>query len=367
MGPAFTDSKRYASLYASPQGPGDARPTALQIVKDNDMIGKLTDKVAFVTGGSNGIGVDEVKNLARTGAKVFFTARDHSKGERVRDEILSSLSKEDLEFEPRVEVVTMDLESFDSVKRAAEDFKSRSKTLNILVNNAGEKYQDIHNTSLALTRSSGIANTPFRLINGLESQFVVCHLSHFLLVELLKPMLLESSTPSFNSRVVVLSSGAHSFNDGIYRDYKFEKREYDAFKAYGQAKTCNIWHANAIERKHGSQGLHGISVHPGGIRTGLQASHDPKAAELIEQILQTPDVQRIMMDVEQGSATAVLASIGKEYEGKGGFYMEDCGISDAMPENAKLAAPGYKPWAYDPENEELLWQDSLELLGLKST
>jgi hypothetical protein len=54
MGQSFRDSKRYASVYASPKGPGDARPTALQVVKDNDMIDKLSGKVVLLTGGSNG-------------------------------------------------------------------------------------------------------------------------------------------------------------------------------------------------------------------------------------------------------------------------------------------------------------------------
>lgn len=54
MGQSFQDSKRYASLYASPEGPGDGRPTALQIVKDNDMIDKLSGKTVLLTGGSNG-------------------------------------------------------------------------------------------------------------------------------------------------------------------------------------------------------------------------------------------------------------------------------------------------------------------------
>ena len=137
MAPTFKDSKCYASLYASPNGPGDKRPTALDVIKDNDLVGKWTDKVVLLTGGSNGIGVDQVKNLARTGAKVFFTARDQAKGDRVRDELLAELKSEGMVPEPRIEVVKMNLESFDSVREAAEDFKARSDRLNILVNNAG--------------------------------------------------------------------------------------------------------------------------------------------------------------------------------------------------------------------------------------
>lgn len=102
MGQTFKDSQRYASLHTKPQGPGDNRPTSLQILNDNDVIDRLHDKVFLVTGGSNGLGVDEVKAFARTGARVFFTSRDLAKGERVRDEILKELTDDKLESTPKV-------------------------------------------------------------------------------------------------------------------------------------------------------------------------------------------------------------------------------------------------------------------------
>ena len=39
------------------KGPGDARPTALQIVKDEGMEGTLKGKAVFITGASSGIGI----------------------------------------------------------------------------------------------------------------------------------------------------------------------------------------------------------------------------------------------------------------------------------------------------------------------
>ena len=42
-------------------GAGDARPTAIQIVQDEGLIGKLSDKVFLVTGGNSGIGYETVK------------------------------------------------------------------------------------------------------------------------------------------------------------------------------------------------------------------------------------------------------------------------------------------------------------------
>lgn len=48
--------KRYADSHIDTQGPGDARPTALDIVKDEGMLGKLAGKVILITGASSGIG-----------------------------------------------------------------------------------------------------------------------------------------------------------------------------------------------------------------------------------------------------------------------------------------------------------------------
>jgi hypothetical protein len=94
--------------------------------------------VFLVTGGSNGIGVDEVKSFARAGARVFFTSRDLAKGELVRDKIVRELKDEQPNSTPEVEVIQMDLMKFASVRKAAAEFRSRSDKLNVLVNNAGQ-------------------------------------------------------------------------------------------------------------------------------------------------------------------------------------------------------------------------------------
>jgi len=205
--------------------------------------------------------------------------------------------------------------------------------------------------------------------DGFESQFQVCHLSHFYLFQLLAPVLVKSSSPSFNSRVISLSSLAHHFSSVHVGDYNLEKLQggYNPMIAYAHAKTCNIWFANELERRYGEKGVHGLSLHPGGITgTGLQQSHDPSVLPMLEQALQLEHVQKSMKDVGQGAATTVLAAVGKDYEGVGGVYMEDCGVSPPLPEDAPMGSPGFKAWAYDPEGERRLWDDSLVMVGLKS-
>lgn len=150
--------------------------------------------------------------------------------------------------------------------------------------------------------------------DGFESQFGVNHLSHFLLFEQLKPLLLKSSAPEFNSRVVMVSSVGH-LAGGIYPgSYTFETEEYTPWKAYGQAKTANIYMANEIERRYGSKGLHANSLMPGGIMTGLQAHVD-------EEIKKGWKDFTGMKSQDQGAATTVLAAVGKELEGVGGIYL----------------------------------------------
>lgn len=72
---------RYAKAHENPQGPGDARPTALQVVEDEGFTDKLMDKVFLVTGVSSGIGIETMRALYATGGHVFGTVRNMEKGE----------------------------------------------------------------------------------------------------------------------------------------------------------------------------------------------------------------------------------------------------------------------------------------------
>jgi len=146
--------------------------------------------------------------------------------------------------------------------------------------------------------------TPFsKTMDGFERQFGVNHLAHFLLTSLLLPTLVASSTPDFNSRVVCLTSTAHRYSSVRLDDYNWDTPgAYEPFQAYGQSKTANIWTANYIDRVYGPRGVHALSVHPGGIWTGLQASLAP---EVVAAWKASPDIRNMMQSPEQGAATSV--------------------------------------------------------------
>ncbi len=124
---------RYAAAHADPQGEGDARPTALQLIHDDDLVNKLSDKVMLVTGSSSGIGIETVRALHATGAHIFMQVRDMKRGKEVMDEILASS-----EGKGKLELLEMELDSFKSIKAGVDEFLKKSDKLNVLVNNAGK-------------------------------------------------------------------------------------------------------------------------------------------------------------------------------------------------------------------------------------
>ncbi|EEU48202.1 uncharacterized protein NECHADRAFT_75545 [Fusarium vanettenii 77-13-4] len=325
---------RYAQVHEHPNGPGDSRPTAIQIIQDEDLVGKLSGKVAFITGCSSGIGMETAKALHLAGMTLYLTARNLAKAKTALGDLIDS---------DRVHLLELDLDSLASVRSCAAEFLSKSQTLNILICNAG-----------VMTPPEG------RTKDGFETQFGTNHLAHFLLFNLVQPALLAGTTPSFASRVVVLSSVAHRFGEVNFEDVNFDGG-YDAMAAYAASKTANLWTANEIERRYGSQGVHAWSVQPGAVLTNLvrHMSDEQKGAldgdAYLASIYKNPD---------QGAATSVWGATAKALEGKGGRYLEDCQIAKEWDPSSGLYTPGYGAHAYDEEKAGKLWAESLKWVGL---
>jgi NAD(P)-dependent dehydrogenase (short-subunit alcohol dehydrogenase family) len=198
--------------------------------------------------------------------------------------------------------------------------------------------------------------------DNFETQFATNHLSHFLLFNLLAPLLLTSSTPSSSSRVISVSSLGHRTAPTRPHDFNFtEPDSYQPWIAYGQAKTANIHLANSISRRFGAQNLHGLSLHPGGIMTGLQV-HLPD--EQVKGWNEDASTRAYMKSAAQGAATSVYAALGKEWEGKGLLYLSDCQAQGPYQGGDVGTDEGYQTWAFDEEAENELWEQSLKMVGL---
>ncbi|KAL7760619.1 hypothetical protein ACKLNR_010709 [Fusarium oxysporum f. sp. zingiberi] len=334
---AFT---AYAEEHLRPNGPSDARPTALRVVRDLKLDGKLEGRVFVVTGGTSGIGHQVARAIHATGADLYITGRDSNKGESVATELAE-------DGRPgRVVFVQIELDSLASVRDgAAEILEKSGGKVNVLINNAG------------------IMMCPYeKTKDGFESQFGINHLGHFQLFYKLKSALLSSATPEYASRVVNLTSSGHRLAPLDTDDYNITK-DYTPFKGYGASKTANIYFSNEIERRYGSQHLNAYSTHPGMTITNIGQYLDSETAKAFSTF---PGAKQITKEAAQGAAVPVLAALSQELEGKGGLYLEDCRQSGRAEGVNPIEHPyGYASWIEDEDSQRKLWVESLALVGSK--
>ncbi|KAL7812090.1 NAD(P)-binding protein [Trichoderma aethiopicum] len=331
----------YANDHRDTNGPGDARPTALKIVRDQALDGQLSGKVILVTGGTSGIGFQTVRALHVTGADVYFTGRDIQKGKEAEEELRR-------DGKPgKVEYMEMSLDSLRSVRDFATEFLKRTGgQVNILVCNAGIRGYPKGQTE-----------------DGFEMHFGTNHLGHFALFQALKDALIAWSTPSFHSRVVCLSASGHRQSGIRFDDINFDQEnEYQPLLGYAQSKTANIYMAFEIERRYGANGVHGLAVHPGGI-AGTRLNRMTPETQL-NSVISNPSIARKMKSAEQGAATTVWAAVASEWGTKGGVYLEDCQESEPWNGDMTPLSPGYAAHIHDAKSAARLWDVSLEMIGL---
>jgi NADP-dependent 3-hydroxy acid dehydrogenase YdfG len=105
------------------------------------MLGKLTGKVAIVTGASAGIGRECALALAAEGAHVVITAR--------REERLKALADEISAMGTKVFIVAGDANDESTAEKVVETAMTETGRIDILINNAGRGiYKNIVDTSL---------------------------------------------------------------------------------------------------------------------------------------------------------------------------------------------------------------------------
>ena len=88
--------------------------------------------------------------------------------------------------------------------------------------------------------------------------------------------------------------------------------------AYAHSKTANIGFANQLDRRYLARDFRALFVHPNGIaEANFSAHHDPAVLELMNGYVDRPHIKNMLKSTAQGAASAVLAAVGKDLEGKG--------------------------------------------------
>jgi NAD(P)-dependent dehydrogenase (short-subunit alcohol dehydrogenase family) len=302
----------------------------------NDVIAgiDLNGKIAIVTGGGTGIGLETVKTLANAGATVIVAARDVEK------------AKSNLRGINNIEIEKLDLIDPQSVDAFAEKFLASGRPLNLLINNAGIMF-------VPLRRDAA----------GNESQLATNYLSVFRLTARLWPALKAAN----RARVINVSSLGHHFAPFNFEDPNFNARDYDTLQAYGQSKTAINLFSLELDNRASASGVHVYSLHPGNIWGTELAREAPM--EILQQFgfydAEGKPVQEVLdslKSIPQGAATTVWAATSPSLNDIGGVYLEDVDVAE-LAIDASMQK-GVKPYALAETSAKRLWTLSEELTGV---
>ena len=287
-------------------------------------------KTILITGTSEGgLGAETAISLAHAKpAQLLLLARSERKVRPVIEEINSISPSTKTAF------ILVELDDFDSVRKAAATVNNSVSKLDILINNAG-----IMAVLQYKTNKSGI-----------ESQFATNHLGHFLLTTLVFDRIKAAGK---DARIVNVTSDGYTIGPCRMEDYNFrDGKEYDPWSAYGQSKTANV----LFTRELASQGVLSFAAHPGVIMsTGLGGHVEPKMFEAINGIAikntGQPFTMGAVKDGQQGCATTLVAALDPRLKSDSGSYMQDCAVYPM------------REYASSLDNAKQLWTLSEKLVG----
>lgn len=308
----------------------------------------LKDQVMIVTGANSGCGLETSRQLAQQGATVILACRNTERGETAAKEVNG------------IFLAPLDLSSLPSIRDFSKAFLEKYDRLDVLVNNAGVMACPYQKTK-----------------DGFEWQFGCNHLGHFLLAQLLTPLLLKTAEKTKTpSRLVCLSSvaaGESTMSKVMpsvdFDDIQWETREYDEGMAYGQSKLSNYLHALGASRKHSADKLIATSVHPGWVLSPLDQHVAKKyfgegkvgnfLAGVFRQIFLWKGDMITPVDGAQTTLHCVLADgieSGKFYSQFGIYKKEEC-------KNGGWPMELPNPNATD-EAADKLWEVSEKMVGI---
>ncbi|WP_431241358.1 SDR family NAD(P)-dependent oxidoreductase [Flavobacterium sp. P21] len=326
------EQNNYQGLMQKPVDSGfNVASTASDVIKGID----LTGKIAIVTGGNTGIGLETVKALAGVGATVIVAARDVEKANRNLIGIKNT------------EVEALDLADPKSIDTFAQRFLDSNRPLHLLINNAGIMWVSLRRTS-----------------NGIESQLATNYLAQFQLTAKLWPALKKAN----GARVVNVSSQGHQFGDFNFDDPNFLNREYETLQAYGQSKTASNLFALELDQRAKQHDVRAYSLHPGSIG-GTELAREAPLELFIKMGLCDaegnirPEVATSLKTIPQGAATTVWCAVSPKLNNIGGVYCEDSEIASIAIDNS--ITPGVKIYSLDQDNAKRLWALSEEMTGIK--
>ncbi|KAK3820020.1 MAG: hypothetical protein J3Q66DRAFT_281118 [Benniella sp.] len=302
----------------------------------HDDIPDLTGKVAIVTGANSGLGYATTVALAAKGAHVFLACRAMGKALEAIEKAKAEIKTKYPQFkgEPNFDFLALDLNDMKKCQHAAQEFLKRGLPLHILVNNGG------------------IMTSPYALsADGIEQQFAVNHMGHFVFTMALLDRIKESQP----ARIVMLSSIGHEMTvkGGIDFETLNEKHPSNPPTRYGRSKLANLLFGKALARRLVNEQIYVNMPHPGFVYTDLARNNKESMGGVAAGVYDLAG-KMCAAKPEIGCLNQVFCATSPEIEEKNlrGRYFVPVGIE-------------CRHHALDEELQEKLWEFSEKLVREK--
>jgi NAD(P)-dependent dehydrogenase (short-subunit alcohol dehydrogenase family) len=278
------------------------------------------NKTIIITGGSDGIGAEAARQLSAHGERVVIVGRSPEKTKRVADELHAPFH-------------IADFQDLAQVASLAATLREGYPQIDVLVNNAGGIFTD------ETTK------------DGFDKTFQVNHLAPFLLTELLMDHLIKSK-----ATIIQTSSSAAKAFGKIDVDDLNNTRNWNANKAYGDAKLANILFTKELHRRYGQKGINAVCFHPGAVATGFASD----TSSWMRHIVRNPIGRRLLLTTpDKGAETLTWLADGTP--GQTWQAAEFYEKKEATPAN-KL-----HPQANDADLARRLWERSHAMVAPHAT
>jgi NAD(P)-dependent dehydrogenase (short-subunit alcohol dehydrogenase family) len=307
-----------------------------------------TGKVFVVTGTTSGTGFIAARTVAELGGEAVLLNRS---SDRI-DGMLRSL--EEAVPDGRFVAIECDLQDFASVRKAADEIKTRYEAIYCLANNAG------------------IMATPDEAtVDGYDTQMQTNHLSHFLLTAELYPLLEATAEANGDARVVNHSSFGrlHTPNDRLEEQYfgrnggnlggnDIGLMKGGCFYRYFQTKLANsvFTHGLAEKLKAGDSKVRAICAHPGSSDTNLS---DHMELGFFMRWMMKAMAPFMMQTAEDGAMGLLTGMIATDAQSGVLYGPKNNGTK------GKAVPVAAKPFETDPGSIEMLWRTSEEATQIR--
>lgn len=249
----------------------------------------LTGKLALVTGGNTGIGLETCIGLAKRGAEIVILARNRAKSEAAIKQI-QQINGAVVHFIP------LDLGDLTSIPEAIEGIGNLypNRNIDLLIANAGLWPEGYGESA-----------------QGFEIAMAINVLGHHALIN----SLYKAERFLAGSRVVMLTGDLYFLARNCTNDFRYEGRG-GGQAAYCRSKLGNLWWVRHAAKEYAEQGVDVYAVHPGAVASEL-GSPGNAFVQWIKQ--------RIMIPVELGAQTSLYCATQPDLE-TGGYYHNVLGL-----------------------------------------